>query len=69
LDCRGHGKSDKPHRPEDYGAHMGQDVLRLLSGTRLLQSLRMKCERSELLYLGLSVLKMIGSKNSQYSKE
>jgi pimeloyl-ACP methyl ester carboxylesterase len=30
LDCRGHGKSDKPHDPEKYGAEMAADVLRLL---------------------------------------
>ena len=30
LDCRGHGKSDKPHDPESYGSHMAEDVLRLM---------------------------------------
>ncbi len=30
LDCRGHGKSDKPHDPEQYGPHMGADIVRLL---------------------------------------
>jgi pimeloyl-ACP methyl ester carboxylesterase len=30
LDCRGHGKSDKPHDPQSYGIQMGQDVVRLL---------------------------------------
>src|SRR4029450_2416367 len=30
LDCRGHGKSDKPHDPQSYGLQMGQDVVRLL---------------------------------------
>jgi pimeloyl-ACP methyl ester carboxylesterase len=30
LDCRGHGKSDKPHDPSAYGGEMGQDVIRLL---------------------------------------
>jgi pimeloyl-ACP methyl ester carboxylesterase len=30
LDCRGHGKSDKPHLASAYGAKMGRDVLRLL---------------------------------------
>ena len=30
LDCRGHGKSDKPHDPKSYGLQMGQDVVRLL---------------------------------------
>lgn len=30
LDCRGHGKSDKPHDPDKYGAAMTEDVVRLL---------------------------------------
>ncbi len=30
LDCRGHGKSDKPHDPKQYGPEMGKDVVRLL---------------------------------------
>lgn len=30
LDCRGHGKSDKPHDPKRYGAEMAADVVRLL---------------------------------------
>jgi pimeloyl-ACP methyl ester carboxylesterase len=30
LDLRGHGKSDKPHDPEKYGAEMAADVIRLL---------------------------------------
>ena len=30
LDCRGHGKSDKPHDVEKYGAEMAADVVRLL---------------------------------------
>ncbi len=30
LDCRGHGKSDKPHDPEKYGTEMAADVVRLL---------------------------------------
>jgi pimeloyl-ACP methyl ester carboxylesterase len=30
LDCRGHGKSDKPHDPGEYGAEMAADVVRLL---------------------------------------
>src|SRR3954470_17609413 len=30
LDCRGHGKSDKPHDPKDYGPEMAADVVRLL---------------------------------------
>lgn len=35
LDCRGHGKSDKPHSPEQYGAHMAIDVLRLMDHLEL----------------------------------
>jgi pimeloyl-ACP methyl ester carboxylesterase len=30
LDARGHGKSDKPHGPEHYGALMADDCIRLL---------------------------------------
>lgn len=30
LDCRGHGKSDKPHEPEAYGNEMVADIIRLL---------------------------------------
>lgn len=30
LDCRGFGKSDKPHDPDQYGAEMARDVVRLL---------------------------------------
>src|SRR5437899_1829000 len=30
LDCRGHGKSDKPTDPNAYGVEMAQDVVRLL---------------------------------------
>jgi pimeloyl-ACP methyl ester carboxylesterase len=30
LDCRGHGRSDKPHDPESYGPEMADDVARLL---------------------------------------
>ncbi len=30
LDCRGHGKSDKPHDAEKYGPEMAADVVRLL---------------------------------------
>jgi pimeloyl-ACP methyl ester carboxylesterase len=31
LDCRGHGKSDKPSEAGAYGAEMGRDVVRLLN--------------------------------------
>lgn len=30
MDCRGHGKSDKPHDPKLYGKEMAEDVVRLL---------------------------------------
>jgi len=30
LDCRGHGKSDKPSDPKKYGREMVEDVVRLL---------------------------------------
>jgi pimeloyl-ACP methyl ester carboxylesterase len=30
LDCRGHGKSDKPHEPERYGMEMVNDITRLM---------------------------------------
>src|SRR4051794_25376799 len=30
LDCRGHGKSDKPHDADQYGPEMAADVVRLL---------------------------------------
>ena len=35
LDCRGHGKSDKPHDPEMYGAEMAEDVVRVLDHLNL----------------------------------
>jgi pimeloyl-ACP methyl ester carboxylesterase len=30
VDCRGHGRSGKPHDVMQYGAEMGQDIVRLL---------------------------------------
>ena len=30
LDCRGHGKSDKPHEPEQYGIEMVNDITGLM---------------------------------------
>jgi pimeloyl-ACP methyl ester carboxylesterase len=30
LDCRGHGRSDKPHDPQQYGLEMVRDVVRLM---------------------------------------
>ena len=30
MDCRGHGKSEKPHDPKHYGIEMVNDVVRLM---------------------------------------
>lgn len=35
LDCRGHGKSDKPHDIGQYGPEMAADVIRLLDHLKL----------------------------------
>jgi pimeloyl-ACP methyl ester carboxylesterase len=35
LDCRGHGKSDKPHDPRQYGPEMAADVVRLLDHLKI----------------------------------
>ncbi|MBX3117608.1 MAG: alpha/beta hydrolase [Fimbriimonadaceae bacterium] len=35
LDCRGHGKSDKPYEPSKYGAEMAEDVVRLLDHLKI----------------------------------
>jgi pimeloyl-ACP methyl ester carboxylesterase len=35
LDCRGHGKSGKPHDPKDYGLEMAKDVVRLLDHLKI----------------------------------
>lgn len=35
IDCRGHGKSEKPHDPEAYGGEMARDVVRLLDHLEL----------------------------------
>jgi len=35
LDCRGHGKSDKPHDPEKYGPEMAADVVHLLDHLKI----------------------------------
>lgn len=35
LDCRGHGKSDKPHDPAKYGPAMADDVVRLLDHLKI----------------------------------
>lgn len=35
LDCRGHGKSDKPHYPEKYGSEVAKDIVRLLDHLKI----------------------------------
>jgi pimeloyl-ACP methyl ester carboxylesterase len=35
LDNRGHGRSDKPHDPEQYGMNMVSDVIRLLDHLKI----------------------------------
>lgn len=35
VDCRGHGKSDKPHDPKAYGSQMAEDVVRLLDHLKI----------------------------------
>jgi pimeloyl-ACP methyl ester carboxylesterase len=35
LDCRGHGKSDKPHDVKLYGREMASDVIRLLDHLKI----------------------------------
>lgn len=35
IDCRGHGKSDKPHDPSQYGPEMAEDVVRLLDHLKI----------------------------------
>lgn len=35
LDCRGHGKSDKPHDRASYGSEMAADVVRLLDHLKI----------------------------------
>ena len=35
LECRGHGKSGKPHDPKDYGVEMAEDVIRLMDHLKI----------------------------------
>jgi pimeloyl-ACP methyl ester carboxylesterase len=35
LDCRGHGKSDKPHEADKYGPELAADVVRLLDHLKI----------------------------------
>ena len=34
FDCRGHGKSDKPHEPDAYGEHMIDDILAVMDAAQ-----------------------------------
>jgi pimeloyl-ACP methyl ester carboxylesterase len=38
LDSRGHGRSDKPHSPDQYGAEMAEDLARLLDHLKIRQA-------------------------------
>lgn len=35
FDCRGHGHSDKPHKPAAYGHHMVEDIVAVMDAARL----------------------------------
>lgn len=35
LDCRGHGKSDKPHEIKQYGVEMVNDIIRLMDNLKI----------------------------------
>lgn len=35
MDCRGHGKSDKPHEASKYGIEMVKDIVRLMDSLRI----------------------------------
>src|SRR5262245_27112372 len=35
IDCRGHGKSDKPHEVDKYGPEMAADLVRLLDQLKI----------------------------------
>jgi len=35
IDCRGHGKSDKPHDPAKYGPQMAHDVVELMDHLKI----------------------------------
>jgi pimeloyl-ACP methyl ester carboxylesterase len=38
IDCRGHGKSDKPYDPAKYGRHMKEDVIKLMDHLSILKA-------------------------------
>lgn len=52
LDCRGHGKSDKPHDAKQYGPEMALDIVRLLD--------HLKIEKAHI--VGYSMGSMIATK-------
>lgn len=35
MDCRGHGRSDKPHEKEKYGVEMVEDIVRLMNHLKI----------------------------------
>ncbi len=35
IDCRGHGKSDKPHDPKKYGPQTAEDVIELMNHLKI----------------------------------
>jgi len=35
IDCRGHGRSEKPHDPQKYGPHMASDVIELMDHLKI----------------------------------
>jgi pimeloyl-ACP methyl ester carboxylesterase len=35
IDCRGHGKSDKPHDPKKYGPQMAEDVVEMMDHLKI----------------------------------
>ncbi len=54
LDCRGHGKSAKPHEPEAYaGETMGDDVIRLMDHLGIRRTLLMGYSMGGRIALGL----------------
>src|SRR6266852_6815427 len=54
LDCRGHGKSGKPHEPEAYaGDTMGDDVIRLMDHIGIRRTLLMGYSMGGRIALGL----------------
>ena len=54
LDCRGHGKSGKPHEPDAYaGETMGEDVVRLMDHLKIRRGLLMGYSMGARIALGL----------------